>query len=168
MNEMLLEFAGRQADAGATSLPESFHQMAVNAQFFLKTRMAGCEVGQRIGQVKDFKLNLEKGKITFQFDDYRDVAAAVQVAGTYSNDGSYMWAWGHPDVPELLQQAAWACQQFGDRQQIDELLTRGGETDQALLDKYLAIAAYISDADGVFVGDHGGGGQVCVCYYLKK
>jgi hypothetical protein len=167
MNGLLLEFAGRQADAGATSLPETFRQMAVNAQFFLKTRMAGCDVGKRIFAVSDYALDLKKGQLTLKFADGDAVVADVQIAGTYSNDGSYMWAWGHPDTPEPLQQAAWAVQQFGERQQIEELLTRGGATDRARLDEYLAIAAYISDADGVYLGDHGGGGYVCVCYYLN-
>ena len=44
MNEILLEFAGRMADAGATQLPESYKQLVVNAEFHLKTRMAGSEL----------------------------------------------------------------------------------------------------------------------------
>lgn len=168
MNEYLLEFAGRQADAGATSLPETFKQMAVNAQFFLKNRMAGCSVGKRIDAVTDFDLNLKKGSITFHFEGGESVKASIQIAGTLANDGSYMWAWGHPDVPEMLQQAAWAVQQFGDRQQVEELLTRGGDMPRDTVDDFLAIAAYIADASGVFLGDHGGGGKVCVLYFLKK
>ncbi|MCP5072108.1 MAG: hypothetical protein GY947_02280 [Rhodobacteraceae bacterium] len=168
MNEMLIEFAARQADAGATQLPETFRQMAVNAQLFLKPRMSGCEVGTNLDKITDFNLNLKRGRITFSFEDRADVTATVQVAGTYSADGSYMWGWGHPSIPEPLQAAAWAVQQFGERQEIEEMLSRGGVTDPKLLDDYLAIAAYISNADGVFVGDHGGGGKVCVCYYLKK
>ena len=96
------------------------------------------------------------------------MAADAQIACTYSDDGSWMWGWGHPEVPMPMQQAAWAVQQFGERQEIEELLTRGGPTDAARLDDYLAICAYISDADGVFIGEHGGGGKVCVCYYTNK
>lgn len=168
MNELLLEFAGRQADAGATALPDSFKQMSVNAGFFLKTRMAGCALGKKLSDVQDYRLNLKKGRITFVFSDGEEVSADAQIAGTYSDDGSYMWAWGHPDTPKPMQQAAWAAQQFGERQEIEELLTRGGETDAELLDQYLSIAAYISDADGVYLGDHGAGGKVCVCYYLNN
>ncbi len=138
------------------------------AQFFLKTRMTSCEVGKNLDKVTDFTLNLKKGRITFGFEDRPDVTADAQVAGTYSKDGSYMWGWGHPSIPEDLQAAAWAVQQFGDRQEIEELLTRGGETDQQQLDEYMAIAAYISNADGVFMGSHGEGGQACICYYLNN
>ena len=166
MNEILLEFAGRMADAGATQLPETYRQLATNARFHLATRMAGSELGRRLDAVRDYRLNLKKGRIVLQFDDAPELAADAQVAGTWSDDGSWMWAWGHPDVPQSMQQAAWAVQQFGERQEIEELLTRGGPTEEERVRDYLAICAYISDADGVFLGDHGGGGKVCVCYYL--
>lgn len=167
MNEILLEFAGRMADAGATQLPESFRQMAANAQMHLKPRMAGSELGRRLDQVSDYRLNLKKGRITLVFDGAPEVAADAQVAGTYADDGTWMWGWGHPDVPERMQQAAWAVQQFGERQEIDELRSRGGPVDDARLSDFLAICAYVSDADGVYLGDHGAGGKVCVCYYLN-
>ena len=160
MNEILLEFAGRMADKGADRLPETFRQMAVNAKFFLGTR-------KDLGPVSDYSLNLKKGRVTFRFDDAPDVHADAQIAGTLSEDGSFMWGWGHPEVPENMQAAAWAVQQFGDRQEIEELLTRGGKSDPVRVDEYLAICAYISDADGVYLGDHGGGGKVCICYYLN-
>lgn len=165
MNEILLEFAGRMSDSGATQLPESFQALAVNARFHFKTRMAGRDPGPRLNQVRDYRLNLKKGRISLVFDA-GEVSADAQVAGTYSDDGSWMWGWGHPDVPETMQQAAWAVQQFGERQEIEELLSRGGPVDEARLDDFLAICAYISDADGVYLGDHGAGGKVCVCYYM--
>ena len=167
MNEILLEFAGRMADQGATQLPGNFRQVSVNAQFFLKTRMAGCETGKRIEDISDFNLNLKKGRIILKFQDQEDVSADAQIAGTVSDDGTWMWGWGHPEVPEQMQQAAWAVQQFGERQEIEDLLSRGGPVDEAMLKDYLAICAYISDADGVFLGEHGAGGRVCICYYLN-
>ena len=165
MNEILLEFAGRQADAGATALPESYRQLAVNAEFFLKTRMAGNDLAGRLEQVRDFRLNLKKGRVVFAFEDAPESGAEAQVIGTYSDDGSWMWGWGHPDVPDGMQQAAWAVQQFGERQEIEELLSRGGPVDRVRLAQFQAICAYISDADGVFMGPHGAGGQVALCYY---
>lgn len=166
MNEILLEFAGRMADAGATQLPETYRQLTANAQMHLKPRMAGSEVGKRLGDVADYRLNTKKGRLTLMFTDGTDVSADAQVAGTYSDDGTWMWGWGHPDVPEPMQQAAWAVQQFGARQEIEELLSRGGPVDETRLNDFLAICAYISDADGVYLGDHGAGGKVCICYYL--
>ena len=163
MNGILLEFAGRMADAGATQLPESYKQLTVNAHFFHKSRM-GSALNQSLDETTEFRLNTKKGRITFLTNP--EVSADAQIVGTYSDDGSFMWGWGHPEVPEPMQMAAWAVQQFGDRQEIEELLSRGGPTTPEQFEDYLAICAYISDADGVFVGDHGAGGKVCVCYYL--
>lgn len=165
MNEILLEFAGRMSDAGATQLPETYRQMAVNARFFLNTRMAGSEFARQLDEASDFRLNQRKGRVVWTFDDAPEVAADAQVIGTYSDDGSFMWGWGHPDVVQPMQQAAWAVQQLGERQEIEELLTRGGPTDAERLQDYMAICAYVSNADGVFTGGHGGGGKVCLCYY---
>lgn len=166
MNEILLEFAGRQADAGATQLPETYRQLAVNAEFFLKTRTAGSAVAAQLQDLSDFRLNLKKGRIVFVPSQGPEIAAQAQVVGTYSDDGSWMWAWGHPDVPVEMQQAAWAVQQFGERQEIEDLLSRGGSVDAERVAEFRAICAYISDANGVFMGPHGAGGQVAVCYYL--
>lgn len=165
MNEILLEFAGRMSDQGATQLPETYKQMATNAGFFLKTRMAGNDLGKRLDEISDFRLNLKKGRITFSFEGAPEISCDAQFIGTYSDDGSWMWAWGHPDMPVEMQQAAWAVQQFGERQEINELRSRGGPVTPAQLEELQAICAYISDADGVFMGPHGAGGQVCVCYY---
>lgn len=165
MNGILLEFAGRMADRGATRLPESFRQLAVDANLFFKPRLAS---EARVGEVVDFRLNARKGRVSLIHADGAEVSADVQIAGTLSDDGSWMWAWGHPDVEEHLQAAAWAVRQFGERQEIEELMTRGGLTDPARVDDYLAICAYISDANGVCMGDHGAGGKVALVYYLDK
>lgn len=167
MNGVLLEFAGRMADSGATQLPESYKQLIVNAQLFFKGRMSGG-LGVRLSDVTDYRLTLRKGRMTLMFADGEDVSTDAQIIGTLSNDGSFMWGWGHPEVPEPMQAAAWAVQQFGDRQEIEELLTRGGPTTPERLDEYLAICAYISDANAVFVGDHGEGGKVCVALYTDN
>ncbi|MEM7439900.1 MAG: DUF6882 domain-containing protein [Pseudomonadota bacterium] len=162
MNNILLEFAGRMADRGATQLPESFGQIATDAKLFLGGR------ADKVGAATDFRLNARKGRVSLIRADRSEVAADVQIAGTLSNDGSWMWAWGHPDVEEHLQAAAWAVRQFGERQEIEELMTRGGATAPDRVDAYLAICAYISNANGVFMGDHGAGGKVALVYYLDK
>ena len=111
MNGILLEFAGRMADAGATQLPESYKQLCVNAQFFLGGRMSGS-LGENVKSAKDYKLNLRKSRITIDLPDGTELAADAQIIGTLSDDGSFMWGWGHPEVPEPMQAAAWAVQQF--------------------------------------------------------
>jgi len=126
MNEILLEFAGRQADAGAAALPESYKQLIVNAAFFLKTRMSGCALAKRLKDITGFRLNLNKGRVVFAFNDVPEIAVDAQVISAYSDDGSWMWGWGHPDVSLELQHAALAVQQFGERQEIEELMNRGG------------------------------------------
>ena len=161
MNEILLEYAGRMADQGATQLPESFKQLATNARLF-----AGGLAD--LGPLADYRLNMKKGRVTFYGQDNSVVSADAQIAGTLSDDGSFMWGWGHPDVPAPMQAAAWAVQQFGERQEIEELLTRGGAFAPEHTQDLLAICAYIANADGIHLGDHGDGGKVAICYFRNN
>ena len=90
MNEILLEFAGRQADRGATALPESFKALSVNAGMFLKPRMAGCAVGKRLAEIEDYRLNLKKGRITLIFADGEKISTDAQITSTYSNNNTFI------------------------------------------------------------------------------
>ncbi len=159
MRDFLTEFVNRKADQGVRSIPKTYKKLSREAKAYVRDKPP-------LPEVAGFELDLETGDLTLKVDGAADMALVAQVAGTYSDDGSFMWGWGHPSVPQPLQQAAWAAQRYGDRQEIEDLLTRGGETTRKRAEEYTAIAAYLAHADGVFVGDHGGGGSVCLVWFF--
>ena len=161
MRDFLAEFVNRKADQGAKSIPASFRKLAREA----KAYVAEIKEKNPVAEPSGFELDMETGDLVLKFEDAAPMTLVAQVAGTFSDDGSFMWGWGHPSVPQPMQQAAWAAQRYGDRQQIEELLTRGGKATRKQVREYLAIAAYLAHADGVLIADHGGGGSVCLVWF---
>ena len=161
MRDFLTEFVNRKADQGVKSIPKNYKKMSREA----KAYVAQIAESNPVPEVTGFELDLETGEMELKFADLEPLKVVAQVAGTFSDDGSFMWGWGHPSVPQPLQQAAWAAQRYGDRQEIEELLTRGGKASRKKAEEYTAIAAYLAHADGVFIGDHGGGGSVCTVWF---
>ncbi len=161
MRDFLAEFVNRKADQGVRSIPKNYKKLSREA----KAYVAEVAETNAVPAASGFDLDLETGDLTLRFDGQPDLVLSAQVAGTFSDEGSFMWGWGHPSVPQPLQQAAWAAQRYGDRQEIEELLTRGGEATRKKAEEYTAIAAYLAHADGVFIGDHGGGGSVCLVWF---
>ena len=164
MRDFLAEFVNRKADQGATSIPKNYKKLSREA----KAYVAEIKDKNPVRDVVQFELDLETGDLELQFAEGEPLSVVAQVAGTFSDDGSFMWAWGHPSVPQPLQQAAWAAQRYGDRQEIEELLTRGGKVTRKKAEEYTAISAYLAHADGVFIGDHGGGGSVCAVWFYPE
>lgn len=165
MRDFLTEFVNRKADEGVRKIPGNFRKLTREARAYLAAVQGRGGLAARMEAVRGFELDMEHGVLRLDLPEGTQ-QVATQVVGTYADDGSFMWGWGHPSVPVPLQQAAWAVQRYGDRQMIDDLLSRGGETGPDQVGDYLAIAAYLSHADGVFMGDHGGGGQVCAVWFL--
>ena len=130
MRDFLTEFVNRKADEGAKKIPGNYRKLTREARKYLDAVEARGGLAGRMEAVTGFELNMEKGVLRLDLPDGSH-EVATQVVGTYSDDGSFMWGWGHPSVPGPLQQAAWAVQRYGDRQLIDELLSRGGEMEEA-------------------------------------
>ena len=164
MRDFLAEFVNRKADQGARSIPKTYKKLSREARAYVAEVKEKNPVPAPLG----FDLDLETGDLELKFEGAAPLKLVAQVAGTYSDDGSFMWGWGHPSVPQPLQQAAWAAQRYGDRQEIEELLSRGGEATARQVEEYTAIAAYLAHADGVFIGDHGGGGSICAVWFYPE
>ncbi len=164
MRDFLAEFVNRKADQGARRIPKTYKKLSREARAYV------AEIREKnpVPVASGFELDLDTGDLTLRFDGQDDLKLSAQVAGTFSDDKSFMWGWGHPSVPQPLQQAAWAAQRYGDRQEIEELLTRGGEASRKKAEEYTAIAADLAHADGVFIGDHGGGGVVCLIWFYPE
>ena len=71
----------------------------------------------------DWHVDLSKGEITFTTPEHRAVAP-VQVIGTIDpHNGTWLWGWDHPSVPEKSAVAAARCHAFGKRNGLPDLTT---------------------------------------------
>lgn len=111
----------------------------------------------KLGKESNWDVDLNQGTLTFSFADGKIVRTNIQVIGTYnSNDGSFMWGWEHPSVPENLAQHATIAKEWGlKNNELDySTLTVICSVDDVW--KMCAVVNRLADANGVYRGDSNG------------
>ncbi len=103
----------------------------------------------------DWSVDLDKGVIAFT--SASSVASApVQVIGTYNTrDGTFLWAWDHPSIPESRRADAKLARQFGQLQGLSQYTTRKLSCTEAEAWQFTAVAAYLAGATGTYRGKSG-------------
>lgn len=108
-----------------------------------------------LGATERWAADLEDGVISFSSPGLL-VAAPVQVIGTYdSEEGTWLWAWDHPSVPEPLARDSRLVRDFGQRHGLARYLTRmiNCTVDEAW--QFTALACHLAEASGAFLGPSG-------------
>lgn len=100
-------------------------------------------------------VDLDAGTITFT-SAHKVATAPVQVVGTYNTgDGTFLWGWDHPSVPAHAAEAAKAVKAYGDRHDIKNITTRKVAVTEEEAWDFTAMAAYLTDAKGLYRGPSG-------------
>jgi hypothetical protein len=103
----------------------------------------------------DWSVDLEAGVITFT-SATRRVSAPVQVIGTYNTlNGTFLWGWDHPSVPEPRRADARLARQFGQLQNLPLFTTRMIECTEEQAWSFTSVALYLSGAQGAYRGPSG-------------
>lgn len=106
----------------------------------------------------EWAVDLEQGQITFTNSDGWVITAPVQVVGTYSTkDGTFLWGWDHPSVPEPARTAAQGVKAFGEKYGLEMLTTRKVEVSQDEAWQLTALANYLWKGQGAYRGPTNGG-----------
>lgn len=148
------EVLGGLVDTPQAPSAESFLQQAMVA---LQAQTAHNTEAWGLGTEAQWNLDMNAGSLHFTFADGRKLSAAVQVVGTYNTaNGSFLWGWDHPSVPEPLRRAARRVYDYGQTQAIDAFTTRSIHCSESDAWAYTAAAAQLDGADGAYRGDAGG------------
>lgn len=103
----------------------------------------------------DWHADLERGVITFT-SATKMVSAPVQVIGTYNTqDGTFLWGWDHPSVPESLGADSRLARQFGELQKLPLFTSRKVECTEEQAWSFTAVALYLSGSQGAYRGPTG-------------
>jgi hypothetical protein len=103
----------------------------------------------------DWSVDLDAGTIVFSSATKR-VTAPVQVIGTYSlADGTFLWGWDHPSVPEARGADARLARDFGQRNDLPLFTTRKVTCTEEQAWRFTAVALYLSGAQGAYRGPAG-------------
>jgi hypothetical protein len=119
------------------------------SEIVLKTQVFRSIFGQ---EHFDWSVDLDAGTITFA-SATRSVTAPVQVIGTYNRlDGTFLWGWDHPSVPEPRRADARLARRFGQLQNLPAFTTRLIECTEEEAWSFTAVALYLSGAQGAYRG----------------
>jgi hypothetical protein len=103
----------------------------------------------------DWAVDLEAGTITFT-SATKMVTAPVQVIGTYNSlDGTFLWGWDHPSIPEPRRADARLARRFGELQNLPLFTTRMVECTEEQAWSFTAVAMYLAGAQGAYRGPAG-------------
>jgi hypothetical protein len=100
--------------------------------------------------------DLESGTITFVNARGWTITAPVQVIGTFNTlDGTWLWGWGSPSVPEPVSEHAQLVRAFGEKYGLGALTTRMIEASEEDGWEFTALACHLAGAQGGYRGPAG-------------
>ena len=109
-----------------------------------------------LGSIERWDTDLDLGVIQFSNSDGFNVTGQVQVVGTYDGEeGSWLWAWDHPTVPEPLAQAAELTRQFGEMHGLGRYTTPMIRCTHDHAVEFMAVALHLSGGTGAYRGPFG-------------
>ncbi len=109
----------------------------------------------RLGTAR-WDADLDAGTLTFTNDRGWKIVAPVQVIGTLNTaDGTWLWGWDHPSVPEPLRAHAALVRDFGAAHGLEAFTTRHIEASEEDGWQFAALAAYLAKAQGAYRGPSG-------------
>lgn len=84
------------------------------------------------------------------------ITAPLQVVGTFNtSDGTWLWGWDHPSVPEPLARHAEAARVFGARYGLGMFTERQVEASEEDGWTFTAVACHLAGAQGGYRGPSG-------------
>lgn len=109
-----------------------------------------------LGNEEQWSADLNAGLIVFGFADGMRAVAPIQVIGTYNQvDGTFLWGWDHPSVPEPLRKHALLAKQWGEQNQIKAYTTRNVSCTEDDVWYFSAVANRLANSNGVYRGTSG-------------
>ncbi|WP_143742496.1 DUF6882 domain-containing protein [Roseateles chitinivorans] len=116
---------------------------------WLQQRTAEDGEAWGLGSEKNWTLDLSAGRLNFSFADGRNMSGQIQVLGTFNKkDGSFLWAWDNPSIPNALRLSAMAIRDWAEANGEQELTHSKIRVDETRIWAWLGFSARESGADG--------------------
>jgi hypothetical protein len=94
---------------------------------------------------------LDRPELMWYEGDQPKVVARVQMVGSISDsDGTWLWGWGNPSVPDSSTADLARVREFGVKESILQLVTSEWAATDRDGEDMTALSAYILDAKGFF------------------
>jgi len=145
-----------ESDLDDGDLPPDEPDRSLDAAFhYLSALTNAHDATWRLGTAS-WDADLAAGTITFTNDRGWKIVAPVQVVGTLNTiDGTWLWGWDHPSVPEPLRADAALVRDFGAKHGLEAFATRHIEASEEDAWQFAALAAYLAKSQGAYRGPSG-------------
>jgi len=111
----------------------------------------------KLGEESNWGVDMNEGTLTFHFEDGKVVRTGIQVVGTYNTaDGTFLWGWEHPSVPESLAAHAKLAKEWGDKNNESLFATAQISCSEDDAWKLAAVTNRLAEANGVYRGNSNG------------
>lgn len=137
-------------------MDESPRQLIRSARENLSLQTTAHAETWGFGQEEEWSADLDQGVVVFRFADGTMASAPIQVIGTYNlEDGTFLWGWDHPSVPEPLREHARLARQWGEENEVQSFVSRKVQCSEDEAWSFAAVANLLAEANGVYRGPSG-------------
>jgi len=143
---------GSNGNGGET--PE-FKALLSKSMEELRAKTMGHQVGWGLGKSIRWSLDMSQGDLIFTFDKFVAKCPAQIVGSLDSTDGSWLWGWANPSIPESLQVDSWRVREYGQQHQIARLTSAEWLCTEEEAWQMAALACKLCEAQGVYRGPAG-------------
>ena len=140
----------------STAMSQTPQQYIEAAREGLRAQTSAHGSTWHLGEEQDWSVDFDVGLIVFKFADGVRATAPIQVVGTYNQvDGTFLWGWDHPSVPEPLRKHARLAKQWGEANKVKSFVTRKVSCSEDDAWGFAAVANRLANANGVYRGPSG-------------
>ena len=138
-----------------TETPE-FQALLDKSMEELRAKTRGHQVGWGFGNADRWSLDMSRGDLLFTFGEGVVATCPAQIIGSLdSSDGSWLWAWANPSIPESLQHDSLRVREYGLQHQIARLTSAELPCTEEEAWRIAALACMLCQAQGVYRGPAG-------------
>jgi hypothetical protein len=148
--------AAASLTACASAMSQTPEQFVAKARAGLEQQTAAHALTWGLGSSERWNADLDTGTITFTFKDGKTMVAPIQVIGTYNKlDGTFLWGWDHPSVPEALRHHAELARQWGEKNHVANYTSKMVKVSEDEAWNFAAVATRLAKGNGVYRGPSG-------------
>lgn len=108
------------------------------------------------GKADQWSLDMSQGDLVFTFANGVVATCPAQIIGSLdTSDGSWLWGWANPSIPDELKRDSLRIREYGEKHQIDRLTEAEWQGSEEDAWQMAALACTLCEAQGVYRGPAG-------------
>lgn len=112
--------------------------------------------GWGFGKADQWSLDMSQGDLVFTFASGMVARAPAQIIGSLdTSDGSWLWGWANPSIPDKLKRDSARIREYGQQHKIERLIAEEWQGSEEDAWQMAALACTLCEAQGVYRGPAG-------------